>query len=85
MKEKCKFFLRWAIIFAACFLIIYLLVFSGGWKFFESGDPILMEVGVSLILSVFVCAFYETVTRLARKIRGLEERIGELEKKTANQ
>ena len=50
MKDKLKLLLRWAIIFLFCFIMIYLFVFFGGWKLFESGDPILIEIGVAFIL-----------------------------------
>ena len=81
MKNKLKSFLRWLAVFAICFTVIYLTVFFGGWKLFESGDPILIEVGVALVLSFFVFAFNEVTTNLEKKIRLLEERIKELESK----
>lgn len=79
MKTKLKLLLRWAGNFLLCFLVIYLVVFFGGWKFFESGDPILIEIGVALILSVFIFAINETITSHEKKIRSLEERIDKLE------
>lgn len=81
MKEKFKTMLRWFAWFAVCFLVIYLVVFFGGWKLFESGDPILMEVGAALILSIFIFVFNETVTKLDKKVKTLEERIKKLEEK----
>lgn len=81
MKEKFKTMLRWFAWFAVCFLVIYLVVFFGGWKLFESGDPILMEVGAALILSIFIFPFNETVTKLDKKVKTLEERIKKLEEK----
>lgn len=53
MKKKAKMLLRWLGAFILCFLAIYLIVFLGGWKLFESGDPILMEIGAALVLSIF--------------------------------
>ncbi|MBR6745259.1 MAG: hypothetical protein IKM00_08610 [Clostridia bacterium] len=79
MKNKFKAVLRWAGIFLLCFAVIYLTVFFGGWKIFESGDPILIELGAAFILSVFVFAFNETVTKLEKKIEALEKRISEME------
>ena len=84
MKNKLGFLLRWAIIFIICFLIIYLFIFIGGWKFFESNDPILIEIGVSLVISIFAFSLYEIVTKLEKRITLLEERINELEDKISN-
>ena len=80
MKNRLKAFLRWALTFVLCFLIIYLIIFIGGWKLFESGDPILMELGGALILSIFVFAVNETITALEKRVDLLEARIDELEK-----
>ena len=85
MKEKLKSFLRWAGIFVLCLTVIYCFVFFGGWKFFESGDPILIEIGISLILSFFVFIFNETVTNLEKRIKTLEERADEAKKKNTQQ
>ncbi len=80
MKDKIKLLLRWAGIFLLCFIVIYLFVFFGGWKLFDGGDPILIEVGVAAVLSFFVFVFGEVVTRLEKRVKALEERINELEK-----
>ena len=80
MKEKFKTMLRWFAWFVICFLIIYLMVFVGGWKLFESGDPIFVEVGAAVILSIFVFAGNEAATELNKKVKALEERIEALEK-----
>ncbi len=81
MKDKIKLLLRWAGVFLLCLIVIYLFVFFGGWKLFESGDPILIEVGVAFVLSFFVFVFNEVVTSLEKRVKTLEERINELEKK----
>ena len=80
MKDKIKLLLRWAGIFLLCFFVIYLFVFFGGWKLFESGDPILIEVGVAFVLSFFVFVINEVVMGLEKRVKTLEERINELEK-----
>lgn len=67
MKNNLKMLIKWAVVFLLCFIVIYLTVFLGGWKLFESGDPILMEIGVALVLSVFVFAINEAVTKLENK------------------
>ena len=81
MKEKFKIVLTWAVVFLLCFLLIYLFVFFGGWQLFESGDPILIEIGVALVLSFFVFVFGEIVTGLEKRVKSLEERLNEFEKK----
>ena len=80
MKNKLKSLLKWAVIYLLCFATVYLLVFFGGWKLFESGDPILIELGVSLVLSIFVVAFDEIVTNLEKRVKALEERLEKYEK-----
>ena len=79
MKDKFKLLLKWAGIFALCFVVIYLFVFCGGWKLFESGDPILIEIGVAFVLSFFVFIFSEIVIGLEKRVKSLEERVNELE------
>lgn len=79
MKKKAKMLLRWLGAFILCFLAIYLIVFWGGWKLFESGDPILMEIGAALVLSIFFFAINEVLTMHEKKIKDLEEHIKKLE------
>ena len=79
MKKKAKMLLRWLGAFILCFLVIYLIVFLGGWKLFESGDPILMEIGVALVLSIFFFAINEVLSMHEKKIKDLEEHIKKLE------
>jgi low affinity Fe/Cu permease len=80
MKAKLKSILKFLGTFTLCFIVIYLVVFSGGWKLFQSNDPILIELGVALILSIFVFAINEVLTKQNEKIKSLEERIVELER-----
>ena len=79
MKTKLKPLLLWLAVFAACFLIIYLLVLFGGWKLFESGDPILIELGAALILSVFITVVLSVSEAQSKRIDALEARIQTLE------
>ena len=81
MKDKIKSLLTWAGVFVLCFAVIYLFVFFGGWKLFERGDPILIEIGVALILSFFVFVFNRIVTDLQKRVNDLEERLNKLENK----
>lgn len=83
MKKKVKTFLRWLAMFLLCFVVIYLCVFLGGWKLFESGDPILMEIGAALVLSIFFSAINEVLTMHEKKIKDLEEHIKKLEETIA--
>ena len=79
MKSKLKLLLLWLAVFAACFVIIYLIVFFGGAKLFESGDPILIELGAALILSVFVSVILHAMEKQSKRIDALEARIQTLE------
>ena len=79
MKEKLKMLLRLLGWFVICFITIYAFVFVGGWKLFESGNPILIEIGVAVILSVFVFAINEILTSHGKKIKSLQERVEKLE------
>ena len=81
MKATLKILLKWAAWFAVCFVVIYLIVFFGGWKLFESGDPIMLEIGLALIISVFVAVINEVVTGLEKRIKSMEEKIKELEQR----
>ena len=79
MNSTAKMLLRWLGVFLLCFLAIYVIVFIGGWKLFESGDPILIEIGVALVLSIFIFAINEVLTMHEKKIKDLEEHIRKLE------
>ena len=81
MKNKLKMFLRWAFWFLICFVVIYLFVFFGGWKLFKSRNPILIEVGIAIPLSVFVFAGNEAAIGLEKRVKALEERLNKLENK----
>ncbi len=81
MKNKLKMLLRWAFWFLICFVVIYLFVFFGGWKLFESRNPILIEVGIAIPLSIFVFAGNEAATELEKRVKSLEERLNKLENK----
>ena len=79
MKSKLRPILFWLAVFAVCFAIIYLIVFFGGAKLFESGDPILIELGAALILSVFVSVILHAMEAQSKRIDALEARIQTLE------
>lgn len=84
MKARAKTILRFLGCFVLCFLAIYLFVFVGGWKLFESGDPILIEIGAAFICSIFFFAINEVITSHEKKIKDLENRVKMLEDSVRN-
>ena len=79
MKSIFKPILFWLAVFAVCFVIIYLIVFFGGAKLFESGDPILIELGAAWILSAFVSVLLWVCEAQSKRIDALEARVSTLE------
>ncbi len=79
MKDKFNSLLRFIGTFALCFLVIYIAVFLGGWRLFKSDDPILIEIGAALILSIFVFIFSTILSGLEKRVKSLEERLRKLE------
>ena len=79
MKSKLKsitaFILSWII----SFVVIYLFVFFGGYKLFETSDVILKEIGVSFIISLVIFFALGLFKSNSDKISELEKRIEELE------
>ena len=75
MKSIFKPILFWLAVFAVCFAIIYLIVFFGGAKLFESGDPILIELGVAWIFSFFVSVLLWAYEAQSKRIDALEKRV----------
>ena len=79
MKSKLKniviFILSWII----SFVVIYLFVFFGGYKLFESGDVILKEIGVAFIVGIIIFLIFSLFGNNSDKISELEKRIEELE------
>ena len=69
-------------IYSLFYCNIFSSLFFGGAKLFESGDPILIEIGVALVLSIFVFAINEVVTNLDKRVKYLEERLNKLENKS---
>lgn len=85
LAGKLKYILAWALCILVCFVIIFLYVFCGGWELFESGNPIKIELGASIILGslffVVINTIYELEKQHEEKIKKLEKRIEELENK----
>ncbi len=80
MKSKLKDLISLILTIAVIFAIVYLYVFVGGWKLFESGDPIKMEIGVSVILGVIVWVLMKLNVQMNSRINELESKIERLEK-----
>lgn len=85
LVSKLKYLLAWALCIIACFVIVFFSVFCGGWELFESGDPIKIEIGASVILGTIFFAtigiIYELEKQHEEKLEKLKKRIEELEKK----
>ena len=79
VKSAVKMLLRFLGCFVFCFIVIYLIVFVGAWKLFESGDPILIQIGFSSILSIFLFAVNEVIISHDKKIKDLEMQVKTLE------
>ncbi len=76
-----KNILGYVLCLAVTFLLVWLFVFVGGWKFFESNDPILIELGVSVVLSFIVYLVLSIGQGSHKRIEELEKRVEELENK----
>ena len=84
-KEKIKFILWWAISIAITFFLIYWFVLWGGWKLFESGDPILLELGAAIVLGTIIFLVFKSMfvigKQFSSEIEDLKKRIEGLENK----
>lgn len=80
-KKKLKMLLHWLVSTLICFVLIYLFVFFGGWKLVESGDPILLELAAAIAMGFIFWIVYEVTRGMEEKMKELEKRIAELEKK----
>lgn len=82
MKNKnLKYALHFLICLGTSFICIYLMIFVGGWRLVEGGDPILLEIAAAIVIGFFIWLIYECCALFECKIKELEERIEELEKK----
>ena len=54
MKDKLKNILMFILSWVISFVVIYLFVFFGGYKLFETGDIILKEIGVAFIVGIII-------------------------------
>lgn len=79
--KKAKGLLRLFMCVLFSFVCIYLFVFTYGWKLIESGDIILIEIAVSIVVGAIVFAICENWRAYEFKIRNLQEHIEKLEEK----
>lgn len=79
--KKLKMLLHWLVCTVVSFLCIYLFIFAGGWRLVESGDVILIEIAVSIIIGFVIWIIFELTRFYDLKIETLEKRIEELENK----
>jgi len=79
-SSKYRVMLHMLVCIVISFVFIYIMVFIGGWKLIESGDPILIEIAVSIIVGIVVTLIYEHSIYCEAKFAEAEKRIEELEK-----
>lgn len=80
MKDKkLKAVLHFLICFVISFICIYLIIFAGGWRLFEGGDPILLEIAAAFVIGFVIWLIYEWSVLFECRIKELEKRIEELE------
>jgi len=87
-KSSFKMVLRMLLCVAISFVVIYMLVFFGGWRLIESGDVILIEIAVSVIVGILLWIIVEVekhfegkVAALTSEVEGLKSCVEELNKK----
>lgn len=81
MKNKIKNLLAWLSSIIISFIFIFLFIFFFGSKLFESGDVILQEVGVSVVIGSLLFLNIKINETNLDKIKELEKRVEELENK----
>lgn len=80
-RQIIKYFKHFFISILISFIIIYLVVFFGGWRLFEPFDPIMIEIGVASVVGTIIFIVFEVTKALEIKINELEKRVIELENK----
>ena len=81
MKNTVKNLLALLLSIIISFIFIYIFIFFLGSTLFESGDVILQEVGISIIIGSLVFAIIKINEKNLDKIEELKKRIEELENK----
>ena len=80
-REDLKYLKHFVISFLISFIAIYLVIFSGAWRIFEIGDPILYELLAAFCLGMILWIVYELTQALELKVKDLSARVTELETK----
>ena len=78
-KQKIQMILRMLICIVISFVFIYLMVFFGGWKLIESGNPIFIEIAVSIIVGILLDIIVELSKHFEAKFDNMTAQIQELE------
>ncbi len=77
--KNLKYLLKYLICFVFTFVLIYLFVFLGGWRLFESKDPILIEIGASVVIAFVIFGVTVALDERDERAKELEKRIKALE------
>ena len=80
-KQSIKIALRMMLCTVISFVFIYLFVFFGGWKLIESGNPIFIEIAVSIIVGILLDIIVELSKHFEAKFDNMTAQIQELEKR----
>jgi len=78
-KASWKSILRLLGCIAAAFVLIYALVFVGGWRLLESGDMVMIEAAVAVLVGMILWLLFEQGKQYEERLRQLEQRIQVLE------
>ncbi len=78
--KNLKYLFHLLVCIAVPFACIYLFVFAGGWRLIESGDVLLVEIAVSIVVGIIIFIVYEISRRIDADIKNLENQIDELQK-----
>lgn len=79
-NQKLKMIFHLIISIVISFFFIYLMIFIGGWRLLESGDPILIELAFSVIFGILLWIIIELYLYCEAKFKELNKKIDELEK-----
>ena len=78
--KNLKYLLHLLVCIAVSFACIYLFVFAGGWRLIESGDILLIEIAVSIVVGIIFFVIYEFSRFIRSDYVKLQNRIDELQK-----
>lgn len=78
--KNLKYLLHLLVCIAASFVCIYLFVFAGGWKLIESGNILLIEIAVSIVVGIIFFVIFEFSRFISSDYIKLQNQIDELQK-----